>query len=183
LDLTGAQYGWKDILYKWDTFADCRFEQDIEYNTVIEQVCKGETFANKFPPNSMNGAQHILRHRVMSRTMMWLQVSLDENAEGWDPDGAIAISSVICARTETAFAARKKELLEQALKIPQACVNELGEIGRMYLSDSMEAQVVLSEDEAAWYSRVWLEGNDPRLVHLSYKDLEALWRQRMSERA
>lgn len=180
LDLAGAQFGWKDIFYAWNTYAEYRFEPTIELSTIADLKKREDYFLRWFPPNDVISVQKELRRRVMEQYISQLRNLLNEHFPSLRPDGDIsAITSLVKKKPED-FVLAKETILRQALEYPQEAVDGLGNVGRMYMSTTFMERVIMTEEEAARYAKVWFNEGDPRVKNLPKSKLMALWRKRMS---
>lgn len=180
LDLTGAQFGWKDIFYAWNTYAEHRFESNIQLSTIADLKKREDGLLCWFPPNEVISVQKELRRRVMEQYVSQLRNVLNEHFLSLSPDGDIsAIMKLIKMKPED-FVAAKENILRRALEYPQMIVNGLGNVGRMYMSPTFDERVIMTEGEAVRYAKVWFDEGDPRVKNLPKSKLMALWRKRMS---
>ena len=183
LDLTGAQLGWKEILYEWDTYREHRLSEVLSKlsHPVGYPLHDDYSLLPLHALKSRDGAQHILRQVVMSRLVAELHIVLSDPVWGGPfHDGNV---TQIMNRKSPVFASRRQGVISRAQSDVNYFVSKLHSqgIGRMYPGEDMDLRVTLSTEDVLRYKHVWFAEGDERVKKLSKEKLRSLWQLRLKE--
>jgi hypothetical protein len=172
IDLTGAQYGWREQLYTWHTYVQHR-AKNVESIGPLGGVKQLETLVLSMDsPTSLGGASHTIRRNIMEGLTRSMVTDFVQRKTTAKELLSLPQSMFILER------ARLVSHLKDFIRHEVQNLRNLG-VGRLYFDDQFFPHVALTAEEALKYSNVWLSKEAFGANKGNWVVLKRMWTERM----
>lgn len=173
IDFTGAQYGWKETLYSWDTYVKYR----VHNVQSVGQLGWGrealDAMLSTFAPDGPERA--ILT--VRKAAMQGLKTQVDALLASQETGGR-----KVRPWPDSAFTTAREKLVTEAKAYLHGILRGLKEngIGRLYYNRLYLHRVTLSAEVASKYESVWLSDEEKDAEKGNVDALKRIWAERVA---
>ncbi|KAF7555283.1 hypothetical protein G7Z17_g2334 [Cylindrodendrum hubeiense] len=174
IDFTGAQFGWRDQLYTWDTYVQHRVKEFNSLEPLGGAKQQDSMVYCRISPTSIGGASRAFRTDVVNEGLVKGLVTYFVQHET-TVKKLLSLPPSLFVRERAQLVNHLKHSIRTRVQKP--C--DLG-IGRLYFDDQFESHVVSTSEEALKYQNVWLSKEEYSANKGNLKALRYIWKKKVA---